>query len=169
MDGEVNEIWHYRLQQLHQLHTMVRRRISNEFQLRCARRSCDNHLNNFKRMIYPILELEKRATEMAQGMAVTRRVYPHLESQWGYSRINRDAAELHSKVRAVMEDDVNHSRRQPASELDFLLIQNDILLRRTNMARRIRKEGYYTRLEEVFNLRSSHQRMRGTTSQGRPE
>ena len=106
---------------------------------------------------------------MAQGMAVTRRVYPHLESQWGYSRINRDAAELHSKVRAVMEDDVNHSRRQPASELDFLLIQNDILLRRTNMARRIRKEGYYTRLEEVFNLRPSHRRMRGTTSQERPE
>ena len=169
MDGEVNEIWQYRLQQLHQLHTLVRRRISNEFQLRCARRSCDNHLNNFKRMIYPILELEKKATEMAQGMAVTRRVYPHLESKWGYSRINQDAAELHSRVRTVMEDDIDHRRRQPASELDFLLIQNDILRRRTNMVRRITKEGYYTRLEELFNLRPFHRRIQGRTSQERPE
>ena len=169
MDGEVNEIWQYRLQQLHQLHTLVRRRISHEFQLRCARRSCDNHLNNFKRIIYPILALEKKATEMAQGMAVTRRVFPHLESRWGYSRINQDAAELHSGVRTVMEDDIDRSRRQPASELDFLLIQNDILRRRTNMARKIRKERYYIRLEEVFDLQPLRQRIRGRTSQRRPE
>ena len=161
MDGEVNEIWQYRLQQLHQLHTLVRRQISNEFQLRCARRSCDNHLNNFKRMIYPILELEKRATEMAQGMATTRRIYPHLESRWGYSRIHRDAAELHSRVRIVMEEEINRGRPQPASELDFLLMQNDILLRRTNMARRIRRERFYVRLEKVFDLRPFHKQTRG--------
>ena len=106
---------------------------------------------------------------MAQGMAVTRRVFPHLESRWCYSRINQDAAELHSGVRTVMEDDIDRSRRQPASELDFLLIQNDILRRRTNMARKIRKERYYIRLEEVFDLQPLRQRIRGRASQKRPE
>ena len=150
--GAVSEIWKYRLQKLHQLHTLVRREINNEFRLRCARRSCDNYLTKFKHTIYPILELEKRATKMARGMAITRHQYPYLETRWGYSRIQQDAAELHSRVGTMLEDDIDRSKPQPTSELGFLLVQNDLLLRRTNQARRIKKEGFYKRLERVFDL-----------------
>ena len=107
------------------------------------------------------MELEKRATEMAQEMTILRQKYPYMETRWGYARIQRDAAELHSRVRAVLEDDTDRSGPQPTSELGFLLVQNDLLLRRTNLARRIRKEGFYKRLERVFDLQPFIHRSRG--------
>lgn len=152
MSGVVSETWKYRIQKLNRLHTLVRREINNEFRLRCARRTCDNHLTRLKHTIYPILELEKRATDMAQEMTIIRQRYPYMETRWGYAKIQRDAAELHSRVRDVLEDDMDRSGPQPTSELAFLKAQNDLLLRRTNLARKIRKEGFYKRLERVFDL-----------------
>ena len=163
MSGVVSETWKHRIQKLNQLHTLVRREINNEFRLRCARRSCDNHLTKLKQTIYPILELDKRATEMAQEMTIIRQQYPYMETRWGYARIQRDAAELHSRIGAVLEDDTDRSRPQPDSELGFLLVQNKLLLRRTNLARRIRKEGCYKRLERIFDLQPFFHRSRGNT------
>ena len=152
MNGAVSEIWKYRLQKLEHLHKLVRREINNEFRLRCARRTCDNHIFKLKQALYPILELEKRATEMAHSMAILQQRYSCLETRWGYTRIQKDAAELRSRIGTVLEEETDQTKPQPDSELGFLLVQNNLLLRKTNQARKIRKQGCYKRLEKIFDL-----------------